>query len=74
MITFGQIRDRIEPMRNATTRTRQAQMAFQVGARRLASETFGLQEIVDLHHARRARSRWSPTRRPARSCWAMAVR
>jgi len=45
MITFGQIRDRIQPMRT-DKKDRQAQMAFQVGARRLASETFGLQEIV----------------------------
>ena len=45
MITFDQIRDRIEPLRG-DKKPREAQLSFQIGARRLASETYGLEEIV----------------------------
>jgi hypothetical protein len=45
MIRYDQIRDRIESMRS-DKKGRDGQLAFQIGARRLASETLALQEIV----------------------------
>lgn len=46
MITFAQIQDRIGSMRPDKL-PREWQLAFQIGARRLATETLALQETVD---------------------------
>jgi len=45
MIRFADIQDRIIPMRD-DKKPREGMLAFQVAARRLATETLGLQEIV----------------------------
>jgi len=45
MIRYDQVRDRIEAMRS-DKKGREGQLAFQIGARRLASETLALREIV----------------------------